>query len=174
MNREPPYLQRFQGTVASNPLLGWLVAVGIQSVVCAFLLCFFPDARKPGMVFFIASSVLGSPTFHLLRRFSERERSFKPIALQQEKAVGLASLFAALGSIAALFVMAYGRRLGWFLSADVTFDLLVGYAFLLMLAVAFGFAARHTKLGLLGLRIAVIWAAILTSTGLLLLFQWRL
>ncbi len=173
MSREPSLLQRFHLQSANNPLQGWFVAVGIQSVVGALLLWLFPDARKPGMVFLLACSTFASPTVTLLGRFFTAERSKNPVPPRQEEDVGRVALIAAWLSIAALFIGLFQRRMDWFASQNVQIGALFGYVLFLLIAIAFGFAGRHTKYGLLGLRTAIIWVTILTVTGLLLLLQSR-
>ncbi len=85
------------------------------------------------------------------------------------EAEGIFSLVAAVGSILTLATFLLSRRIGFDISADVGWGMLLAYAFLEVAALKFGYNARNTKFGRWGFTAATVWAALLAITGFVIL-----
>ena len=152
-------LKCLQTYAADYPVQGWLLSVGMIAVLSGTLFVAFPDARNIGTLFLTVSFALGSPTLHLLRRFSKEEQAKNPVAPQQEQIVGVFGFSAALFAITAWVSSFLVKRLGF--SAEVSVALITAHAFLLLFALVFGVAAQNTKAGRLGFWIAAGWFGLL-------------
>jgi len=159
-------LKRFHHYSESNPLHAWLLTVGLLVLFNSCLLWAVPRLRKPEMIGLFLCYALTTPTIHLVRRFSEEQRKQKPIALRQERAVGVLSVIAVLCSVGALATVAVGERAGLHPSENAGLGLLFAFAVTLMLGVVFGAATRHMRVGLWGFRMAVAWFGLVLALPL--------
>ena len=158
------YLERFQNYAINNPLQNWFLTAGFMLALYAAGLLAFPGARKQGFICMVLGFAFGPPTATLLRRFSKEAQAKNPIFPQQEQAVGVISVLAAFGSVISFFIVLFGRRVGLPLSSDAALFALFGYAFSLMLGLAFGIAAQNTKAGRL-VRTASAWVGLLIGAA---------
>lgn len=158
-------LKRVQHYAQANPLQTWLLFIAFQLTFNLTGYFLIPGKRTPGLFLLFVCLALGPATFGLMQRFSEERRRTHPVPPEQEAQIGLLSVFFVCGSIGMLAFLVCSNRLGLAVSSDVGGYLLMLYALFEFLAIVFGYVARCTQIGLLGLKLAVGWLAFIVVAG---------
>jgi hypothetical protein len=163
--------QEYRDYMDDNPLQEWLFSCALLLVLNLTLLRAVSGTTNPGLVLLMVSMAFGPATMNLVRRSSEEQQRAKPIPPRQEMWIGFVSLLALACSILSLGITAIGRRVGLNLSARTGLGLLMLFGFSLVLALAFGYAARHTKPGHWSFVLSTGWLLLIVVTGFILLLR---
>ena len=162
-------LKRWQEYMHSKPPQAWFFSVTFLLVFNLLLLQATSGIKNQSLVLLHLSMALAIPTTHLLLRFSVEQRREKPVSPQQEVWVGGLSVFAVACSVLSLGVSALGRHAGIAVPDEMRALLLMLFGYLILLALALGYAARHTKAGRWGLTLATAWLTFIVLAGFVLL-----
>lgn len=155
--------KRYQNYALSNPLSSWLIEIAFLLTLNLILFWAVPGAKKPGLLMLLVVFALSQPTRSLIQRFSEEQQRQRPVPPQQEKGVGLLSLFASVCSIGALGTVALQKHLSLFLPVEKAILLLMLFSVTALLSLALGYAARRTKAGRWGLGVTSVWLIFLVA-----------